>query len=82
MKSFVIAAMLSFSLPVLASSDHDDHYVMSMEDIALLDRLEQPEPGYDYARCRNNDCYIVTTGERIGNGPDGIYMVWATNEKE
>lgn len=87
MKSFTIAAVLflvsygSYEA-VYANVVEDEHYVMSMEDIALLDRLEPPQPGYEYARCRKGDCYIVTTGERIGEGPDGIYMVWSTSEEK
>lgn len=76
MKAIFFAALTALSFSVSAS-EQDEYYVMSMEDISLLERLERPTEGYEYARCRNNDCYIVTTGEIIGEGPDGIYLVTA-----
>lgn len=77
MKSILVALGLVLATQVQAIQK-DEYYVMSMEDIAVLDRLEKPQKGQDYARCRDNDCYIMTTGERIGEGPDGIYLVWET----
>lgn len=76
MKAILITALTVLSCS-LNAAEQDEHYVMAMDDIALLERLERPQEGQDYARCRNNDCYIMTTGERIGEGPDGIYLVWA-----
>lgn len=79
-KSILFASLIALASGV-AIADEDDYYVMSMEDVAELDHLPTLEAGMEYARCRENRCYIMRTGEEIGQSPDGIYAVWPNDEE-
>lgn len=59
----------------LGAKAEDIGYTPRQEDVVMLDMLPLPGAHQAYARCINTECYIMETGELIGEGPDGVYLV-------
>lgn len=51
-------------------------YRVSWEDRMALSQLPEPDNGGQWVRCRDNNCYVMMTGEQIGEAKDGLYLVW------
>lgn len=53
-----------------------DYTINEQDESVLLALGEIPEEGMEYVRCKHNLCYVIQTGEFIGEQADGIYLVW------
>lgn len=81
MKRLISAVVILLASSSVFSQDNYGIHEVLPEDLELLNRLEVPGPGQEYVRCKSNRCYIIVSGEVIGSGPDGVYLIWSINEE-
>lgn len=70
--ALVMVSSASYAIPKPYQISHEDQNTLEMMD----EEYGAQKRNGEWARCHKDRCYILRTGEVIGQGQEGIYLVF------